>query len=101
MVFTYDSLKVTAQLVDMNHHVSIQNRRCEIANLFADEAEVLLVGFRPNWSRLVALALKVALLCSLTYSAICSCSSFGRVSRVGMLTSGGERIAPYYLYRCR
>jgi len=52
-----DLPEVTAQLVDRNYHVLIQNRRSDIAHLFADQTNVLLVEFQDelvavsDWTR--------------------------------------------------
>jgi len=43
-----DLLRVPVHLVDIDNHVLIQQRRSDIAHLFADQAEVLQVGFEAQ-----------------------------------------------------
>ena len=43
-----DLLKVTAQLVDIDNHVLIQQRRPDVAHLSADQTEVLQVIFEAQ-----------------------------------------------------
>lgn len=48
IVCCYGLLEVIVQLVDMNHHVLVQHRRGDISHLFADQTEILQVGFQTQ-----------------------------------------------------